>query len=94
MWDDKAGTLRKYSIPPNDGGDYEDDDLIPVCLGGDNADPRNHWPQPLAEAHEKDDLEWYACRDVCESGDSLAWWQSGFRIDWRPLYRKIFRRDP
>jgi len=34
--DDKAGTLREYGIAHTDGGNYEDDDLIPVCLGGDS----------------------------------------------------------
>jgi hypothetical protein len=39
-------TLAKYGIPLDRAGLYEDDDLIPVCLGGDNASPLNHWPQP------------------------------------------------
>jgi|SRR6516164_292751 hypothetical protein len=37
VWHDKAGTLAKYHIAPSDAALYEDDDLIPVCLGGDNA---------------------------------------------------------
>ena len=47
-WRDKAGTLAKYGIPFDQAAQFEDDDLIPVCAGGDNADPRNHWPQPWA----------------------------------------------
>ena len=47
VWHDKTGTLARYRIAPSDAARYEDDDLIPVCLGGDNASPLNHWPQPL-----------------------------------------------
>jgi hypothetical protein len=65
VWHDKAGTLAKYGIPLSDAGLYEDDDLVPVCLGGDNADPRNHWPQPIAEAGAKDQDEADMCRAAC-----------------------------
>jgi integrase len=37
VWHDKIGTLLKYGIPPAEADRYEDDDLVPVCLGGDNA---------------------------------------------------------
>jgi hypothetical protein len=45
---DKAGTLARYriAIAPSEAALYE----IPVCLGGDNASPLNHWPQPLGGA--------------------------------------------
>jgi hypothetical protein len=38
--------LRLRRIPEPEAAKYEDDDLVPVCLGGDNASPLNHWPQP------------------------------------------------
>jgi hypothetical protein len=67
---------------------------VPVCLAGSNSDPANHWPQPIAEAREKNDLERYACRDVCQNGASLLWYQNGFRADWRVLYATLFHRQP
>jgi hypothetical protein len=71
VWHDKRSTLLKYGIAPANARQYEDDDLVPVCLGGNNADPRNHWTQPIAEAREKDEkLEWPICRAIC-SGDYL-----------------------
>ncbi len=83
VWTNKAGTLRKYSLPLRDGRLYEDDDRIPVCVGGDNADPRNHWPQPWPEARIKDHLEWRVCRDVCAGRMTLQDGQAIFLGDWR-----------
>ncbi len=65
MWESKRSTLLKYGLDPRDGRHYEDDDLVPVCLGGDNANPLNHWPMPWPEAREKDELEGQTCRAVC-----------------------------
>jgi len=61
----KRETMAKYGYAGRRWSDYEDDDLIPICLGGDNASPLNHWPQPIAEAREKDGVEAEVCRAVC-----------------------------
>jgi hypothetical protein len=45
VWDDKRGTAAKYSVPWRAATNMEDDDLVPPGLGGDNADPSNHWLQ-------------------------------------------------
>jgi hypothetical protein len=66
VWHDKRDTLAKYGLPWSAHALVEDDDRVPVCLGGDNADSRNHWPQPWALAKEKDRLEAEVCRMVCE----------------------------
>lgn len=89
VWTDKASTLRKYGIPLSDARLYEDDDRVPVCLGGDNADPRNHWPQPWPEAHVKDkQLEWTTCRAVCRDHTmTLPDAQAIFLGDWRSHLR-------
>ena len=65
VWHDKAGTLRKYGLPPSAMSAVEDDDRLPVCAGGANADPRNHWPELWADAHAKDRIEARICRMVC-----------------------------
>jgi len=68
---------------------------VPVCLGGDNADPRNHWPQPRPSAREKDQLEAWVCRAVCdEHSMALPDAQAMFLGDWRAAYRQVFGRDP
>jgi len=83
VWHDKAGTLAKYHIAPSQAALYEDHDLIPVCLGGDNASPLNHWPQPNSTtpgATDKDMLEERICREVCRARDDalLARYQAAF----------------
>jgi hypothetical protein len=95
VWRDKANTLARYGIPLSQGYLFEDDDRVPVCLGGDNADPRNHWPQPWRDAREKDQLEAWACRAVCDSHSMpLAKAQALFLADWRTAYLQVFGTSP
>jgi hypothetical protein len=83
----KIGTLSKYGIPPSEAALYEDDDRVPVCLGGDNASALNHWPQPWDQAEEKDELERRICREVCAGEITLPAAQAIFLGDWRKAYR-------
>jgi hypothetical protein len=76
VWDNKGATLAKYGLPRSMSRAVEDDDLIPVCAGADNANPLNHWPQACASwqgtscvsgpAHDKDEHEWRLCRLMCD----------------------------
>jgi hypothetical protein len=96
VWHDKAGTLAKYGIGEDRASLFEDDDLIPVCLGGDNASPQNHWPQPNGAtpgAADKDLLEQRICAEVCRSRDDglLAKYQAAFAKDWTALWRAKMR---
>jgi hypothetical protein len=93
VWHDKASTLAKYGIPEFEAAKYEDDDLIPVCLGGDNASPLNHWPQSNSAtpgAADKDMLEQRSCREVCRTRDDNlpAKYQAAFATDWVALWRE------
>lgn len=97
VWHDKAATLAKYGIAPDQAAAYEDDDLIPVCLGGDNASPLNHWPQLNSPAGgtepgawDKDRLEAHICAKVCRDRDDgeLARYQAAFAHDWSALWRQ------
>ena len=95
IWHDKPGTLARYaSLPPMPL--FEDDDLIPVCLGVDNSSPLNHWPQPLGGewgAAKKDTLEHRLCTAVCLSRDDneLARYQAAFARDWTALWHRTFQ---
>ncbi|MBO0712892.1 MAG: hypothetical protein J2P47_16590 [Acetobacteraceae bacterium] len=96
VWHDKAGTLAKYGIPLDRADLYEDDDLVPVCLGGDNASPLNHWPQPNSATPgvaDKDMLEQHLCTKVCLARDDglLARYQTAFANDWTVLRRGKLR---
>lgn len=67
-WRGVAATRAKYGIAPSDHRSYEDDDRVPVSLGGDNMDPRNHWMQPgwgTWNFHVKDRLEDWVHQQVC-----------------------------
>jgi hypothetical protein len=93
VWHDKAATLAKYGIARDQAALYEDDDLIPVCLGGDNASPLNHWPQLNAAqpgAADKDRLEVRICARVCRDRDDgeLSRYQAAFAQDWIALWRR------
>jgi hypothetical protein len=79
VWRSKLLTLQRYGIPENRIEDYEDDDLIPVCLGGDNASPLNHWPQPWAEADRKDEIEAEMCARVCAGEMTVEEGEAFFR---------------
>jgi hypothetical protein len=94
VWHDKADTLAKYGLPLAAAGRYEDDDLVPVCLGGDNASPQNHWPQARARewgAEVKDALEWRLCTEICPTRDdaALVRYQAAFAKDWIALDREV-----
>jgi hypothetical protein len=105
VWHDKASTLIKYGLSPSQTRDFEDDDRVPICAGGDNADPGNHWPQRCTEweglrcvagpAFEKDQLDAWVCRAVCdEHRMPLAAAQRMFLGDWRAAYLEVFGRAP
>ena len=71
----KRVVLAEYGIPWSRAHDYEDDDLVPVALGGDNLALANHWPQRCdawegsrcvrGPAADKDRVEWRMIRAVC-----------------------------
>jgi hypothetical protein len=94
VWHEKVATLTKYGIAPDHAFLFEDDDLVPVCLGGNNASPLNHWPQPLGgewSAERKDGLEKRVCSEICLTRDDaqLARYQAAFAKNWVALYRQI-----
>ncbi len=91
VWTDKAGTLEKYGLPLSDTYLYEDDDRVPVCAGGDNTSPLNHWTQPWPEAHIKDQLEAQICRAICAGRMTPQEGQAIFLGDWRSHLGEIRR---
>ena len=86
----QIGTLHL----PGKARDYEEDHLVPLCVGGHPTDHRNLWPQPRRgqwSAKIKDQLEGSVCRAVCrgamtlEEGRAIFLWP-----DWTKEYGKFF----
>jgi hypothetical protein len=67
----KRRGLRQYGLrgPP---GDYQEDHLISLELGGDPTDPRNLWPEPYPRASAVDRIENDLNARVCSGALSLA----------------------
>ena len=94
----RRADFARYGILWADRQLYEDDHLVPLCLGGADA-AANRWPQPRSGewgSYEKDRLESYACRNVCAGSLSLDEAQRWFLApaDWREAYRRIFGSAP
>ncbi len=81
----------EYGIPyPEPSGTYELDHLIPLELGGDNANA-NLWPEPASPTprfHQKDDLENTMHDLVCSGRLDLREAQHEIATDWYGAYRR------
>ena len=83
--------MRQYGYQDRDPHDYEEDHLIPLCLGGASQDPHNLWPQPRTGQHDakqKDQLEAKLCRLVCDGRVPLAQAQQDIGRNWIDAYDK------
>jgi hypothetical protein len=72
--------------------DYEEDHLIPLELAGDPTNPRNLWPQPynvFPGAREKDVVERYLNKRVCDGDITLQEAQRRIAADWYRVYVEI-----
>lgn len=68
--------------------DYEEDHIIPLGLGGHPSDPRNLWPEPIADALKKDKVETYLHRQVC-IGTIRLWVARRQMKKWKPLLQEL-----
>lgn len=82
-------------------GDFEEDHLIALSIGGSPKDPRNLWPEPYESrasrlapypdgAEEKDKVENKLHADVCSGKKTLLEAQKAISTDWRALYVKEY----
>lgn len=85
--------LTAYGAPPGASpADYELDHLISLELGGAPRDPANLWPEPYAgdaNARQKDVVENYLHRQVCDGDMPLGEAQRLIATDWLSVYRQI-----
>ncbi|HEX4755779.1 MAG TPA: HNH endonuclease [Candidatus Dormibacteraeota bacterium] len=79
---------------PEPSGTYELDHLIPLELGGDNANA-NLWPEPASPTpgyHQKDELENALHNLVCSGRLALGTAQHGIAVNWYLAYEKYVTR--
>ena len=72
-------------------GDFEEDHLISLEIGGHPTDKRNLWPQHWSGrngAHKKDILENRLHRMVCNGKISLEEAQTAVFVDWISAYKR------
>jgi hypothetical protein len=79
------------SYTDQQAGDYEEDHLIPLSLGGAPYDPRNLWPEPRYpadawNADDKNELEAKLNRLVCRHRMLLRDAQAAIASNWQQAY--------
>jgi hypothetical protein len=77
-------------------GNFEEDHLIPLELGGHPTDPKNLWPEPYASntgARVKDKLENALYELVCNGSVTLKTAQKAMATNWYTAYLKYVLRQ-
>lgn len=81
----------EYGITYHYAGQYEDDHLVPLELGGSN-DIANLWPEaasPTPGFHQKDSVENYLHDQVCSGALSLKEAQHEMATNWIAVYNRM-----
>lgn len=81
----KQGILE-YGYTDTKLGDYEEDHLISLELGGDGFDPKNLWPETHADpfgSFQKDKVENWLHKQICSGAISVADAQRGVATNWK-----------
>lgn len=68
----KIRQLHQLRYRDTNPAHYQEDHLVSLALGGAPRDPRNLWPQPLAQATRDDRIEYRLWRRVCVLRDLTA----------------------
>lgn len=85
----KLRQIRAYGLHGR-VGEYQEDHLVPLSIGGSPTDPANLWPEPrngAYNAEQKDTLETWSARMACSGRIPLHRLQHEMATDWRHLYR-------
>jgi hypothetical protein len=91
----KVKGFDEYGLSDHKKGDYEEDHLISLELGGDPRDPKNLWPEPYKAsvadggARDKDRVEKYLNGQVCHNKMTLAEAQKVIVADWYQVFQTL-----
>ena len=86
----KAQQIKQYGYKDTELADFEEDHLIPLTLGGNPTDPKNLWPQSYKttpNAREKDKVEIWLNKQVCDGDMSLKEAQTAIATNWVKTYQ-------
>jgi hypothetical protein len=87
----KKRQIQQYGYADKNPKDYEEDQLIPLSIGGNPGDPNNLWPEPRNSewgAAKKDELEFTLYRMVCKNDVPLKDAQAAIASNWIGAYKK------
>ncbi len=95
----KREQIRQYGYRDHRLGNYEEDHLVALGLGGSPDSPRNLWPEPHNVAggwgsYAKDKLEERLHELVCSDKISLATAQYAIANDWIAAYKRYLSSTP
>ena len=79
----KTQQITAYGYTDTNKGDYEEDHLISLEIGGSPTDPKNLWPEPGASPNPKDKIENLCHEKVCSGQISLSEAQHEISTDWQ-----------
>jgi hypothetical protein len=91
----KVDGFDAYGLSDRKKGDYEEDHLISLELGGDPKDPKNLWPEPYnpsipdGGARYKVKVEKYLNGQICDGKMTLAEAQKAIVTDWYQVYKSV-----
>jgi competence protein ComEC len=85
----KRRQIDRYGYLDDALGDYEEDHLVPLSVGGSPSDPRNLWPEPGASPNAKDRVEADLQGAVCTHQVSLANAQQAIATDWTTAEQRL-----
>lgn len=87
----KRQQIEQYGFTDKKLGDYEEDHLVSLQLGGHPTDPRNLWPEAYAGncgARKKDVIETKLKRLVCSGQITLQEAQVAIATNWVAAYNR------
>lgn len=87
----KREQIQGYGFTDISTRDYEEDHFISLELGGSPSDPKNLWPEPHGSPNEKDLVENYLNRQVCERKMTLVEAQKEITTNWYNVYKTILQ---
>jgi hypothetical protein len=91
----KVQGFDEYGLSDRTKGDYEEDHLVSLEIGGDPKDPKNLWPEPYnasipdGGARFKDKVERYLNGQICQGQMTLADAQKAIVTDWYQVYQSM-----